>query len=107
MARRPTVLVAALATVLCGGLGLSVAVAQSPAMPAEIVVRVPGARNVSIYCGGDETVHARGSEARIAPATRQCVLTAPWTPVMPLRGEFEVAGSVVECRRVNMRLRCD
>ncbi|MEO0604426.1 MAG: hypothetical protein AAF211_23535, partial [Myxococcota bacterium] len=62
MARRPTLLVAAVTTALC--LGLSVAVAQSPAMPAEIVVRVPGARNVSIYCGGDETVHARGNEAR-------------------------------------------
>jgi len=72
-----------------------------------ITVRVPGARTVSVYCGGEPTVHADGSEARIEPRDTHCFIEAPWSPAMPLRGEFDLTGRpVVECRRDNMKLVC-
>ncbi|MEN0061722.1 MAG: hypothetical protein AAGA48_06195 [Myxococcota bacterium] len=88
------------------GLGLSAAVAQNT--PALITVHVPGAQTVAVYCGGEDTVHAKGEVVAFAPASLQCFIEAPWTAAMPLRGEFRVGrSSQLLCRRANMTLRCE
>ncbi len=98
--------IVALFGVLSGGAGLSVAVARSG--PAAVTIHVPGARNISVYCGGDQTIHADGDEVTLEPTTPHCVLVAPWTAVMPLRGELAVGNrSRVECLRSNLTLRCE
>ena len=106
MRRRGTLtLAAAIGSIVACGLGFSVAAARST--PTVVTIHVPGARTISVYCGGDDTVHADGDEAQVEPATSHCHIEAPLSPVMPLRGELQVGASDrVECLRENMTLIC-
>ena len=91
---------------VAGVLGLSVAAARST--QEVVTIHVRGAHTLSVYCGGEETVHVRGDEAKLVPATAHCFIEAPLSPVMPLRGELEIGGrSRVDCDRVNMTLDCN
>jgi len=105
--RRATLTLAiALGGLVVLGLGRSVAAARSTV--GEVTIRVPGALTIAVYCGGEDTVHVWGDVVRIEPTERRCYIEAPWSPAMPLRGEFDLvnASATVECVRDNMRLVC-
>lgn len=88
-----------------GAMMLPTNAVSQPAGP--ITVTVPGAVSVSVYCGGDETAHGKQGEVTFTPEGATCYVEAPLTPVMPLRGAFELgAANSYRCERDNVELVC-
>jgi hypothetical protein len=81
--------------------------------PPLIRVHVPGAIQVSVYCGGVTTHRTQAANADTLEFEREqgesthCELEAPISPVMPLRGTLELtsAGSY-RCDRDGVVLVC-
>lgn len=86
--------------------GAAVGNAWGEARPTWVTISVPGAMNVSAYCGG-ETRFADGEEISFSPEHGACELEAPLSPVMPLRGSFELSrADRYVCDRDGMDLVC-
>ncbi len=81
-------------------------VAFGEARPSWVTITVPGAQNISVYCGGD-TYHADGEQLSFSPEGSHCELEAPLSAAMPLRGTFEIEKNAqIKCAREDMDLRC-
>lgn len=95
---------------LCGVLGAGGVLLPTSAgghTTGPITVTVPGALNISLHCGGEETHHANGSSTSFTPDGSLCDVEAPLSPVMPLRGQLELTGaSAYTCARSGMELSC-
>lgn len=105
MSTRLKALVGATAVVLVGG-AIAGTVAFGDARPTWVTVTVPGAQNVSVYCGG-ETRFADGEQISFSPDSSHCELEAPLSAAMPLRGRFEIRGNAdIHCDRHDMDLSC-
>ncbi len=72
-----------------------------------VTITVPGALNLSLHCGGDETHHSDGPSAQVVPDGHLCDVEAPLSPAMPLRGQLEITGAAsYTCARDGMELDC-
>jgi len=75
--------------------------------PTEVTISVPGALNLSVYCGGKHTHFADGESVTFHPEGTSCDLEAPLSQVMPLRGRVELTrASKYRCAREQMDLVC-
>jgi hypothetical protein len=98
---------------LVGGLGLLAAWwSGASAGPRTISVHAPGAMNLAVYCGGEETHFADGESIEFTPdapagGPQQCEIEGPLNPVMPVRGHFVLDGSSrYRCERHAMEYVC-
>lgn len=74
--------------------------------PGWVTVSVPGAMNISVYCGG-ETRFADGEHISFSPERVDCDIEAPLSAVMPLRGRISLSReSAYLCDRDGMDLVC-
>jgi hypothetical protein len=86
--------------------GAAVGTAWGEGRPSWVTVSVPGAMNVSAYCGG-ETRFADGEQISFSPELEGCDLEAPLSPVMPLRGHLTLTRATeYVCARKGMDLEC-
>lgn len=70
-------------------------------------IKVPGAMNLSVHCGGTVTHFADGELIEFIPEGDRCDIEAPLSPVMPVRGELALGRSLdYECTRRAMELVC-
>jgi hypothetical protein len=86
-----------------------VALRQASGSAGAVTVDVPGAMNVSVYCGGDETLFADGPSLTFEPPSTSatCWVEAPLSAAMPLRAEFALSGAgTYRCRFVSLDLTC-
>lgn len=87
-------------------IGAAVGTAWGEARPSWVTVSVPGAMNVSAFCGG-ETRFADGEQISFSPEHEVCDLEAPLSPVMPLRGQLTLSRATsYVCEREGMDLDC-
>jgi hypothetical protein len=87
-------------------IGAAVSTAWGEGRPSWVTVSVPGAMNVSAYCGG-ETRFADGEQISFSPEHETCELEAPLSPVMPLRGQLTLSrATAYVCDRKGMDLEC-
>jgi hypothetical protein len=103
---------------LVGGLALLAgawwnhATSLAAGRPRTISVHAPGAMNLAVYCGGEETHFADGEWIEFAPdappgGPQICELEGPLNPVMPVRGRFTLDGSSrYRCERHAMEYVC-
>jgi hypothetical protein len=106
-----TVSLRRLAAVLGGGVALGsagLAIGAGGGHTGAITITVPGAMNLAVHCGGEETHFSDGDVIRLVPEGTTCDIEAPLSPVMPVRGELAVDGwsSGYRCRRKAMELDC-
>ncbi len=86
--------------------GAAVGTAWGDARPSWVTVTVPGAMNLSAFCGG-ETRFADGEQISFSPEHDACDLEAPLSPVMPLRGRLTLSRATsYVCDRKGMDLEC-
>ena len=97
----------ALVGALCLATGAVIGTASGgPA--GEVTIHVPGALNVSAYCGGNKTHFADGEAVTFLPEGTMCDLEAPLSQVMPLRGQIELSRATsYRCERRAMDLICE
>jgi hypothetical protein len=83
------------------------AVLASSSEGGAVTIRVPGAINISAYCGGEQTHFADGEQITFVPEGNRCDLEAPLSQVMPLRGQIDLGrSSTYRCDRDGMDLVC-
>jgi len=104
-----TLVLGLLAGAMLGGCGPS----GPPGPPPEVTVKVPGAIQVSVFCGGDTTYRTEGPNVDTlvfepGPAdTTHCEIEAPLSPVMPLRGTLTLSRAwSYRCDRDGVVLAC-
>ncbi|MEQ1506106.1 MAG: hypothetical protein ABMB14_27990 [Myxococcota bacterium] len=72
-----------------------------------MTLTVPGAMNLAVHCGGDDTYFADGEQITFVPDGPRCDVEAPLSPVMPVRGMLDVGRSGgYRCVRKAMELVC-
>jgi hypothetical protein len=72
-----------------------------------ITITVPGAMNLAVYCGGDDTSFADGPTITFAPEGPRCDIEAPLSAAMPLRARLELTGAAdYQCDRTGIDLVC-
>ena len=72
-----------------------------------ISIYVPGAANLAVYCGGEETHFADGEWIELLPEGPECELEGPLSSIMPVRGHLRLDGSArYQCTRRAMEYVC-
>jgi hypothetical protein len=98
------------AAVLVGALavGTGAALHTASARGGSVTLEVPGAMNLAVYCGGEETHFADGTSITFTPAGDDCDIEAPLSAAMPLRSRVQLEGAgTYRCDRVAMDLVCE
>jgi hypothetical protein len=97
--------VGAVAVVVALGLGTGAALHRNKA--ARVTITVPGAANLSVYCGGADTEFSDGPTITFSPEGTDCDLEAPLSAAMPLRTRLELTGAAeYRCDRTGIDLLC-